>query len=1232
MIRHFSKAMPVLTGREELFMLNKCLAFILVLCLSSFPIVSAAEESLFLEIDFDAMPERDAERFETFYESTAEIVNGFTGNGLRLQNDTGNLALARLSLGQYSQSSLSVQQTISCSDNETYIRLMASEKTVLTVALSNRQIKAMGKNGWVPLRGYVENTWYTVKIDVDLSKQTYGVMVNGIKAGSMLSCAASGNPDMVQYSVAGTGALLLDDIYITTAKATGSTAFAGAHSDTGSRNAYYASRKPYLDTYQKPEGDYLPGEVTGGTATVSSYSEGYGLENLLDDDEQTKWQAAPPAVPVDNGKSLRIIKPTTTMNAAVAQYSFTPVKSKLIIEQDVLVTDVTDEKALPYVYSSNGNNATSLIQSGGDFSLAGGGGTLYRDVSPNTWYNIRIELSIATQSSDIYIDGKLVKQNSSFRQQCADLSRIRYHINSTKAGGLCLDNVKLSYTSPLNSMEEIVLKEDFEGIEAGATRINGWNIGQADAGLVDVGEYRVNSVYTFTQFANINLGRESEVEGAYLKIPEGISLKYTVDVDRSSGAVYSTVQDKTDRYYSGEQIHYFSPARAFNLRVTIYDAVDAMGNQTFAQLSEMRVILKHRTPVDNLAFYADVSVSGERDSRYDKRGINDNIIAEFGNIGEWQSGGETDKWVELSWQEPQTISRIILHDSAKYDDWTKAGVLIFDDGSQIEVGNIRNTGYPSDISFEPKTVSRVRFLITDYEGNAGLSEFQVYSPGGEPDDVEYVEPDMRIVMNKDYCGRWLCINDVDNDGELEYLSARIYDEPLFPGNHYCASIGVQEADGTMLWTWGDPTIGAKAVGSDVPMQVYDIDSDGQLEVLACTDSHLYILDAATGAEEKRYPLPASQYEPGSWASDTIIIADISGKGYASDIIVKTRYTEAWAYTSDWKLIWYVCMPAGMKIGHFPQPIDIDNDGHDEVIVGFSCVDEDGSLIWSLKESQYAGYISRGHKDSLDIINFSLTGDTTEDYIINQKDLDMLNKHIAGEITLTGNKFTAGDTNGDGKIDEEDKALLEQKLAGRLKSFPNKGIPRDEQRFCISPCGGGSNIIMFDGNGDRVWALDDAVHYETVEKANLGLDEHPFQIITGDNEQGQPAAQLKYLSLDGKILGVANSYIRNRQFNPINWTGEGGLDYVFMPTDNVVIDGRFKLRVKPLAPFRGYDSIGMKSYQTGNKKYTCDMDGDGTTDIGNITNENDTIILYVYFNKNGAKAADDIGRGYNISQY
>lgn len=1211
-------------------MIKRILAFLIIISMMIIPV--QAQDNTDIILKFNSNAQEDIKNITAYYGSSVETAASYEGRSARIYGSVQGMSTGEISIPENGQNALFIAQSVKVQNSkDAQLRIMSEKRAFITIAFSGNQIKALGKNGYVRLRSYTPGEWIHVQVNVNFSQGTYEVLLDGIKAGGSISCPISASfADAVQYAANGTkdASIYIDDIDISGISMTGTKAAGGGSSE--SKNAYYETYRARYAYYEPPTENVVSGEIIKGKNTVaSSTAEGYDVKNIIDDNPETKWQAAPAVDPVDNGKSLNLNKTAATENTQLAAYSFSPVKGTVVIEQDVMATDVTSEKAIPYVMSSSESTVASIIIAGGNISIAGGAAT-YRNISSDTWYNIKIVMRTHTQSYDVYINGVLWVEDHPFRGPTEDIAKVQYHMGATHSGNYYVDNIKISYTSPLESFENIVLEEDFEGYGEESEKIGGWSISHSTAGLVSVRSFGKLSEYKFTQYVDLGINRESEFEGAIIEIPEGISIKYSLLTSRKSGQ-YETVLEMKESFYSGKQVVYFAPQRATNLRLTIFDAVDAMGNTVHAQVGEFRIIRKHRYPASNVAYNANVAVSGEAGATLDKIGINDGIVAEFGRIGDWQSGNETDKWAELTWDEPQSIDRIILHDTASLTDHTKAGVLTFSDGSSIEVKDIKNSGYPKTVDFEPKTVTSVRFTITDFEGSGGLSEFQAYKTGERPTLPEYKEPDEIITLDPLWASRWVCVNDIDNDGELEYISAKCYSDPLSQ-NHYSSSIAAQEKDGTLIWTWGDPEKGSYDLGSDTPTQIADIDNDGKLEVLTSTFEHLLILDAATGEEKRRFTLPASEKYPTDFACDTIILADISGKGYASDIVVKTRYEQAWAFTSDWKLIWTTCMPYGMKVGHYPRPIDIDNDGKDEVIVGFCCIDDDGSTLWKMDPNEYPGDITLGHKDSLDIITFALTGDTTGDYIINQRDMELLEKHIKGEITLTGTAFTSGDTDGDGKIDEKDKELLAQKLEGKILAFPNKGLPKEEQRFCLTPCGGGSNIIMIDGYGKRIWSLDDATHYETVERVDLGLDDNPYQIIVNDMNITQGNTPIAIISMDGYIISSRFGFIRNRQFNAINWLGEGKHDYIFMPTDNVVLDGNYNLVVKPLCPMRGYDTLGMKSYQTGNTKYTSDMDGDGTTDISLLVHQDDTIKIYNYFNKNGAKVADAPGRGYNISQY
>ena len=168
--------------------------------------------------------------------------------------------------------------------------------------------------------------------------------------------------------------------------------------------------------------------------------------------------------------------------------------------------------------------------------------------------------------------------------------------------------------------------------------------------------------------------------------------------------------------------------------------------------------------------------------------------------------------------------------------------------------------------------------------------------------------------------------DLDGDGRAELVSARNVDRNDV---HYTSAVVAQNVDGRVLWRWGDPKVGRQKLHHDVACQVYDWDGDGKSEVVLCGDGVLVELDGATGQERRRLPIPRD-------ASDCLTFANLSGGPRATDFLVKTRYTQIWAFRRDGRQLWTVAQPGGYRTAHQAVPIDLDGDGRDEIMAGCAC--------------------------------------------------------------------------------------------------------------------------------------------------------------------------------------------------------------------------------------------------------------------------------------------------------
>ncbi|MCU7552543.1 GH92 family glycosyl hydrolase [Chitinophagaceae bacterium LB-8] len=150
----------------------------------------------------------------------------------------------------------------------------------------------------------------------------------------------------------------------------------------------------------------------------------------------------------------------------------------------------------------------------------------------------------------------------------------------------------------------------------------------------------------------------------------------------------------------------------------------------------------------SIANKARVTASSEMAEKGKAANVIDGMIRTNGK-GEWVSKstvtfwGHIDyPWIQLDWEKPQSINKIILYDRATETAHNAGGVLIFSNGTRIPVFEIPNNGAPKIVAFPEQTVTSVRFETTDADGPAiGLSEIEVYpSPSQISDPVSWVDP------------------------------------------------------------------------------------------------------------------------------------------------------------------------------------------------------------------------------------------------------------------------------------------------------------------------------------------------------------------------------------------------------------------------------------------------------------------------------------------------------------
>lgn len=217
-------------------------------------------------------------------------------------------------------------------------------------------------------------------------------------------------------------------------------------------------------------------------------------------------------------------------------------------------------------------------------------------------------------------------------------------------------------------------------------------------------------------------------------------------------------------------------------------------------------------------------------------------------------------------------------------------------------------------------------------------------------------------------GRNLRFGDLDNDGEIDILIGQVVHHGFKDRNSELSCLTAVNLDGEILWQIGKPDPWKDNLTSDVAFQIHDIDQDGRMEVIYCMNQRLIIADGETGKTIREIPtpltpggkpLPSGQNIFPRILGDAIYFCDLTGQGYDGDFILKDRYRYLWAFNSQLELLWH----NECNTGHYPYAYDLNSDGKDELIAGYTLFDANGNKLWTLDS------VIRDHADGVAIVSY-----------------------------------------------------------------------------------------------------------------------------------------------------------------------------------------------------------------------------------------------------------------------
>jgi rhamnogalacturonan endolyase len=214
-------------------------------------------------------------------------------------------------------------------------------------------------------------------------------------------------------------------------------------------------------------------------------------------------------------------------------------------------------------------------------------------------------------------------------------------------------------------------------------------------------------------------------------------------------------------------------------------------------------------------------------------------------------------------------------------------------------------------------------------------------------------------------GRNVRFGDLDGDGVLDMLFAQQVPKVRGDAFDQISCLTAVTLGGRVLWQQGRPNPKNGLLTNDTPFQIHDIDGDGRAEIVLARDFQLQVLDGRTGRMLRKTWLPplAADLKDRPYelnVGDSILFVDLSGAGAAREILVKDRYRGFWIFDKDLKLVW----KGEGQTGHYPYPFDVDGDGRQEFLIGYSLWGADGTRRWNHDAT------FRDHADALSVGNFT----------------------------------------------------------------------------------------------------------------------------------------------------------------------------------------------------------------------------------------------------------------------
>lgn len=234
---------------------------------------------------------------------------------------------------------------------------------------------------------------------------------------------------------------------------------------------------------------------------------------------------------------------------------------------------------------------------------------------------------------------------------------------------------------------------------------------------------------------------------------------------------------------------------------------------------------------------------------------------------------------------------------------------------------------------------------------------------------------VRIKLQGNARAQKVGLADLDGDGQLDYLvklpdfNTDPYQQPgYWKKSEDTYKLEAYRHDGTFLWRYDMGWAIEEGIWYS-PIVVYDLDGDGKAEVFCKAGEgdpreptghvrsgpeYLVMLDGVTGQVKKKVPWPSRE----GFDDYNYFCRNLLGIAYLDGIhphLIVERGTykiiklQAYDPSLDLKWSWEASGEYAKYRGqgmHGMHAADVDEDGHDEVVIGSAVIDDNGKPLWS----------------------------------------------------------------------------------------------------------------------------------------------------------------------------------------------------------------------------------------------------------------------------------------------